>query len=108
MKFMIFVIDQQSRSVSTNEIAEIDKFNETLVQGGHWIMAAGLADPSRAQVIDNRSNIEEIKQGSLFEEDSFYSGFWIIQAETEVEAKRLALAGSKACNRAVELRPFLG
>lgn len=108
MKFMIFVIDQQSRSASTNEIAEIDKFNEALVQGGHWIMAAGLAAPSRALVIDNRSNAEKISHGSLFDDDSFYSGFWIVQAETEAQAEELALAGSKACNRAVELRPFLG
>ncbi len=107
MKFMIFVIDQQSRSASTNEIAAIDEFNATLRANGQWIMAAGLADPSRAIVINNTSGAENISAGSLFKEDDFYSGFWIIDAESEATAKELAIQGSKACNRKVELRPFL-
>ncbi len=36
------------------------------------------------------------------------SGFWIIQADSLEQAKSLAAEGSKACNRKVELRPFLG
>jgi hypothetical protein len=107
MKFMIFVIDQQSRSASTNEIAEIDKFNDLLRANGHWVMAAGLAAPSKASVIDNTSSKNEILTGSLFASDDFYSGFWIIEAESESMAKELAAKGSLACNRRVELRPFL-
>jgi len=36
-----------------------------------------------------------------------YSGFWLIEASDEAKAKELALAGSLACNRKVELRPYL-
>jgi hypothetical protein len=36
------------------------------------------------------------------------SGFWIIQADSLEQAQALAAEGSKACNRKVELRPFLG
>ena len=107
MKFMIFVIDQQSRSASTNEMAAIDNFNDSLQANGQWVMAAGLADPSKATVIDNTSGQGKVEEGSLFKEDNFYSGFWIIDAESEAVAKELALRGSKACNRSVELRPFL-
>lgn len=107
MKFMIFVIDQQSRSASTNEIAEIDKFNDLLRANGHWVMAAGLAGPSKANLIDNTANKGETMPGSLFASDAFYSGFWIIEAQSESLAKELAAKGSLACNRRVELRPFL-
>lgn len=107
MKFMLFVIDQQSRSATTNEIAAIDEFNDLLRADGHWVMAAGLASPSSATVVDHSSGSESSRPGSLFNEDDFYSGFWIIDAESEQKAQELAIAGSKACNRAVELRPFL-
>jgi hypothetical protein len=107
MKFMIFVIDQQSRSASTNEMAAIDEFNDSLQANGQWVMAAGLADPSKATLIDNTSGAGKAAAGSLFKADDFYSGFWIIDAESEDLAKELAMRGSKACNRRVELRPFL-
>lgn len=108
MKFMIFVIDQQSRSASTNEMSAIDEFNDSLRANGQWVMAAGLADPSKATLIDNTQAKGEATKGSLFSSDDFYSGFWIIDAESEEIAQELATRGSTACNRRVELRPFLG
>jgi hypothetical protein len=39
--------------------------------------------------------------------DEFYSGMWIIDADSHEVAERLARAASQACNRVVELRPFL-
>ncbi len=107
MKFMIFVIDQQSRSASTNEMAAIDEFNNSLQADGHWVMAAGLADPTKATLIDNASGRGDVTGGSLFSNDDFYSGFWIIDAASEELALELARQGSKACNRRVEVRPFL-
>lgn len=107
MKFMIFVIDQQSRSASTNEMAAIDEFNDSLQANGHWVTAAGLADPTKATLIDNTDSTGLSTAGSLFTRDDFYSGFWIVEAETEEIAKELAMRGSKACNRKVEIRPFL-
>jgi hypothetical protein len=107
MKFMIFVIDQQSRSASTNEMAAIDEFNDSLQANGQWVTAAGLADPSKATLIDNTNSKGQATAGSLFTSDDFYSGFWIIDAESEELAQELAMRGSKACNRKVEIRPFL-
>ena len=104
---MIFVIDQQSRSATTNEMAAIDEFNDSLQANGQWVMAAGLADPTKATLIDNTESKGIATAGSLFSDDDFYSGFWIIDAESEEVARDLAMRGSKACNRSVELRPFL-
>jgi hypothetical protein len=35
------------------------------------------------------------------------SGFWLIEAENMETTMRLASERSKACNRKVELRPFI-
>ena len=88
-------------------MAAIDKFNDELRSGGHWVMAAGIGAPRTATVIDNRLGAGAMNDGSLFQSDDFYSGFWIIEAESHERAAMLASAGSRACNRRVELRPFL-
>ena len=86
----------------------INAFNESLRANGHWIMAAGVAAPEHSVVIDNRQGAGVITQGSLFEQNEYVSGFWVIEASGHEQAQDLALAGSRACNRKVELRPFLG
>lgn len=108
MRFIIFVIDNSIDSASGDEMAAINAYNDGLRQNGHFVMAAGIGAPSSAHVIDNRSGVAKDVKGSLFPEGDFYSGFWIIDADTPDIASRLARAGSQACNRRVELRPFLG
>jgi hypothetical protein len=107
MRFIIFVIDSQSNSASGDEMAAIDAFNDSLRDGGHWIMAAGIGAPGTATLIDNRSAAGLERSGSLFSDDAFYSGFWIIECDSPELAKQLATEGSLACNRRVEVRPFL-
>lgn len=101
------MIDGPNNLASPDEMENIDRFNEKLQVNGHWIMAAGINGPQAATCIDNRNQKSEIRSGSLFDAPEHYSGFWIIQAESEERAKELALEGSAACNRKVELRPFL-
>lgn len=108
MKYIIFVIDNESNPADGEEMAQIDIFNQMLRDHGHWITAAGINQSSKAQLIDNRSNLGEIRSGSLVTTDENYSGFWLIEAGGYEKALELALAGSNACNRKVELRPFLG
>lgn len=107
MRFIIFVIDGPNNPANPNEIEAIDEFNERLQREGHWITAAGIAGPARSLLIDNRSGKQEVREGSLFDAPEYYSGFWLIEANDEAKAKELALAGSLACNRKVELRPYL-
>ena len=108
MRYIIFVIDSASNTVVGDELAAIDAFNAQLRQDGNWIYAAGIAAPAEAQVIDNRDDADLVDSGSLFTDYEHYSGFWLIEAESDSLALALAKAGSKACNRKVELRPFLG
>jgi len=103
----MFVIDSQTRSASGDEMAAIDKFNDDLRAAGQWVMAAGIGAPRSATVFDNRSGASQSTDGSLFDDDDFYSGFWVIEADSPETASELAQRGSRACNRRVELRPFL-
>ena len=107
MRFIIFVIDGPNNPANPNEIEAIDEFNERLQREGHWITAAGIAGPARSLLIDNRSGKQEVREGLLSNAPEYYSGFWLIEASDEAKAKELALAGSLACSRKVELRPYL-
>lgn len=108
MRFVIYVIDSATNSGGPDEMVAIDAFNDHLQANSHWITAAGIGAPATAKLIDNRLDAGIVNPGSLFDTNEFYSGFWLIQADSEARALELALAGSKACNRKVELRPYLG
>ena len=107
MRSIIFVIDDSSESASGDEMTAIDAFNNALQVDGQWVMAAGIAAPGRAEVIDGRPGRESSSSGSLFDGAEYFSGFWIVETDDLETARRLAVAGSRACNRKVELRPFL-
>jgi hypothetical protein len=107
MRFVIFVIDDQTERASGNEIAAIDAFNEKLEANGHWIAAAGISHGQAATLIDNRADAGLVSPGSLYSTAEHYSGFWLINAPDHETALELASEGSKACNRKVELRPYL-
>ncbi|MEN9922643.1 MAG: hypothetical protein RIS09_157 [Actinomycetota bacterium] len=107
MKFIIFVVDGESNSATGNEIEAIDAFNARLQEKNYWVMAVGIHGPSNATLIDNRNGANLQNSGSLFAAAEHYSGFWIIDVPNEETANLLAHEGSKACNRRVELRPFL-
>jgi len=107
MKFIINVIDDLSNSGTPAEMNEINKFNDQLRVNGQFIFAGGLAAPENADVIDNRNDANLSTGKPLFEASENFFGFWLIEAESIDVARKLAFAGSKACNRKVELRPLL-
>jgi len=107
MRYIIFVIASTNTLADADERAAIDVFNGRLEADGHWITAGGIAGPVAATLIDNRADAGVVEKRSVFDADDFYNGFWIVEAEDDDKALELALAGSKACNRRVEVRPFL-
>ena len=68
---------------------------------------AASARPSTATVVDNRDGEAVFTDGPFVETKEYLAGFWIIEAPDLDVALRLAAEGSKACNRKVEVRPFL-
>lgn len=117
MRYVIFVIEEGTSDVpgtgdgtaSGNEMAAIDTFNDALRAGGHWVMAAGIGASDTATLVDNRHGRDgrEIDGRSLFDGPAYFSGFWIVEAPSDEVALTLARDGSRACNRRVEVRPFL-
>jgi hypothetical protein len=107
MQYLVSVIFDQPGLATPEEDAAIDVFNDRLQTEGHWVFAGGLAAPSSATVIDNRGGEALLTDGPFLESKEFLAGFWIIEAADLDVALRLATEGSKACNRKVEVRPFL-
>jgi hypothetical protein len=107
MKYLVSVIDDTPDSATSDEMTDIDAFNERLQADGHWVFAAGLGAPNTATVIDGRGAEALFTDGPFVESKEWLSGFWIIEARDLDVALELAAAGSKACNRRVEVRPFL-
>jgi hypothetical protein len=113
MQYLFSVIYDTSGSANTSgsatqdEEAAIDAFNDRLQAQGYWVFAGGLGLPSSATVIDNRGAEAILTDGPFVESKEYLAGFWIVEAADLDEALKLAAEGSKACNRKVEVRPFL-
>ena len=107
MQYLVSVIDDRTGSATQEEYDAVDAFNETLQADGHWVFAGGLASPDTATVIDNRDGAGMFTDGPFVETKEWAAGFWIVEAADLDEALKLAAAGSQACHRRVEVRPFL-
>jgi len=107
MQYLISVIHDDVSLADPDEMAAIDVFNDRLQTEDHWVFAGGLALPDTATVIDNRGGAEVFTDGPFLESKEYLGGFWILEAPDLDAALKLAAEGSKACNRRVEVRPFL-
>ncbi len=107
MQYLVSVITDTLDLANPEEDAAIDVFNARLQAAGHWVFAGGLAAPSAATVIDNRGGEALLTDGPFVESKEYLIGFWVIEAADLDVALKLAADGSKACNRKVEVRPFL-
>ena len=107
MQYLVSVIDDKTNSGTPSEMAAIDVFNDRLAAEGHWVFAGGLASPSAATVVDNRGGEALFTDGPFVESKEYLAGFWIIEAPDLDVALKLATEGSRACNRKIEVRPFL-
>ena len=107
MQYLVSVIDDTAGLATPEEDAAIDVFNARLQAEGHWVFAGGLGSPDPATVVDNRGAEAIITDGPFVESKEYLAGLWIIEAADLDVALKLAAEGSKACNRKVEVRPFL-
>jgi hypothetical protein len=108
MQYLVSVIFDETDGMATpEESAAIDVFNDRLQAEGHWVFAGGLGAPVSATVIDNRGGEALFTDGPFLESKEYLAGFWILEAPDLDVALKLAAEGSRACNRKVEVRPFL-
>jgi hypothetical protein len=106
-QYLMSVLTDTPDLATEQEMAAIDVFNEQLQADGQWVFAGGLASPGSATVVDGRDGEPVFTDGPYLESKEYIIGFWIIEAPDLDVALRLAAAGSKACNRRLELRPVL-
>ena len=107
MQYLVSVIADTADLATPEEMAAIDVFNDRLQAEGHWVFAGGLGSPASATVIDNRGEEAMFTDGPFLESKEYLAGFWIMEAADLDVALKLAAEGSKACNRKIEVRPFL-
>ncbi|WP_433890386.1 YciI family protein [Streptomyces sp. CA-111067] len=107
MQYLLSVIHDRPSLAVPEEEAAIDVFNERLQGEGNWVFAGGLAMPDTATVLDNRGGQGLVTDGPFLESKEYLAGFWVIEAPDLDVALALAAEGSRACNRKVEVRPFL-
>jgi len=107
MHYLLNVINDSSTLATDAEMAAIDVFNERMQADGYWVFAGGLGSPNTATVIDNRQGEPLVTDGPFVETKEHVVGFWIVEAPDLDVALKLATEGSQACNRRVEVRPFL-
>lgn len=107
MQYLVSVIDDRTGSATPAEMAAINAFNDRVQAEGHWVFAGGLNSPSTATVIDNRGGEAVFTDGPFLESKEYLAGFWVFEAADLDVALKLAAEGSRACNRRVEVRPFL-
>ena len=107
MQYLVSVIDDGTGPDTETEQAAIDVFNERLRDEGYWVFAGGLGSPEPATVVDNRGDEAVVTDGPFVESKEYLAGFWILEAPDLDVALKLAADGSKACNRKIEVRPFL-
>jgi hypothetical protein len=107
MQYLVSVITDAASLATPDEQAAIDVFNERLQAEGNWVFAGGLAGPDSATVVDNRGEEPMFTDGPFLESKEYLIGFWIMEAPDLDVALKLAAEGSRACNRKIEVRPFL-
>ena len=107
MQYLVSVINDSTDLATADEQAAIDVFNDQLQADGHWVFAGGLGGPDSATVVDNRGGEAMVTDGPFVETKEYLAGFWILDAPDLDVALELATEGSKACNRKIEVRPFL-
>ena len=107
MQYLVSVIDDTAGRATDDEQSAIDEFNERLRADGYWVFAGGLGAPTNATVVDNRNGQAVFTDGPFVETKEHLAGFWVLEAPDLDVALDLASQGSQACNRKIEVRPFL-
>jgi hypothetical protein len=107
MQYLVSVIDDDAGDATPEEQAAIDEFNGRLQDEGYWVFAGGLGATDNATVVDGRDAQAVFTDGPFVESKEHLAGLWILEAPDLDVALQLAADGSRACNRKIEVRPFL-
>lgn len=94
--------------VMNRMFAQVEAFNAELREAGVWVFAGGLHGPESATVVRSTTDGVSMTDGPYAESKEWMGGFWIIRCADLDAALAWARRGAKACEGAVEVRPFQG
>jgi hypothetical protein len=111
-EYLIAFNDEWVPDLTLEELRERGKAGRAVIAemeaAGVFIFSDGGLDASTVVCsVEPRSGSPVFTDGPFVETKEWVSGFWVLEAPDLDVALRLAAAGSKACNRRVEVRPFL-
>lgn len=90
MRFMVFVkANPQSEAgilPTTEQFAEMGKFNEQLAKAGVMLAGEGLQPTSKGARINYAGEKRTVIDGPFTETKELVAGFWMIQAKSKAEA----------------------
>lgn len=91
MQFMLAMIGEESGWDASPEqmeeiVAEMERFNRSMVQAGVMVDGAGLLPPSTASTVSFSADGATVSDGPFAETKEHVAGYWIIQVESEDEA----------------------
>jgi hypothetical protein len=86
--------------------AQVDRFNQKLMDAGAWVFAGGLEDIAATTTVDGTGAQPVVTDGPFAESKEWIGGFWVIEAPDLDAALKWAIEGSAACGGKVEVRPF--
>jgi hypothetical protein len=112
MQFMLAMVGEESGWESTPDemeeiMAEMNRFNRSLVEAGALVDGAGLQPPSTAKTVSFSADGPAVSDGPFAETKEHLAGYWIIQVDDEDEAldwvKKVPIQDGK-----IEVREVLG
>jgi hypothetical protein len=86
--------------------ADTGAFNQKLINGGHFVFANGISEPSEAILVDNRNDEATITKEMYIKGSRYLGGFWVVTFDDDKTAQNWALEASRACHQPVEVRRF--
>ena len=117
MKYMLLMnyyvegvppIDQWAPEDVQRHIQFQQDLGAELVASGEFVDGQGLAWPDAAKLVRSDGvSAPVVTDGPFLESKEYLAGFWIMEAADLDVVLKLAADGSKACNRKIEVRPFL-
>ena len=88
--------------------AAVGEFDDALRASGGWLLAGGLAEPTKASVVSAKDGQTLTTEGPYLETREHVGGFWVIEATDRDTAMEWAGKGSAACGAPIEVRPIQG
>jgi hypothetical protein len=99
--------EQRSVEWVREMIAFMDRVNQDLVDRGEWVAGEGLADPTRAKVVNGRDGTLAVTDGPFAESKESLAGWWIIDVEGEAQAVEFASGIATFIEGPVEVRQVM-